>query len=178
MVAVPSPAVATPGSAAALAALLVSAVPAGFVAQPDSVGDTGPSDLAKAARDDGSPNAAVVLHSEGFVQGYQRLWEGPKSAQIIVFLYQFATPAGADRDFQRSKKGLPSTAPPGSTSFTVDGLPADKLAAMTGSAPDGSAAIVMFTTGIFNVQVVCNGTASAGLQARAVQIAQDQYQRL
>jgi hypothetical protein len=36
---------------------VISSVPVGFVAQPDAVGDTGPSDLAKAARDDGQPDA-------------------------------------------------------------------------------------------------------------------------
>jgi hypothetical protein len=37
-----------PRSFAELEALLVKTVPTGFIAQPDSVGDTGPSDLAKA----------------------------------------------------------------------------------------------------------------------------------
>ena len=68
------PAGSAPHSFAALEALVISSVPVGFVAQPDAVGDTGPSDLAKAARDDGQPDALQALRAEGFVRGYQRLW--------------------------------------------------------------------------------------------------------
>jgi len=167
-----------PGSDAELAARLVTAVPAGFELQPDSVGDTGPSDLAKAVKDDGAPDAEQVLRSEGFVRGYQRLWAGPSGSQIIVFIYQFGTQTGANQDFQRAKSQLAGEAPPQAAAFTVDGLPADASAAIAGTSADGSAAIVLFTTGVFNVQVVGNATALDGLQERVSPIAKDQYSRL
>src|SRR5207244_8351257 len=76
-----------PASFGELAARIITKVPAGFVLQPDNVDDTGPSDLAKAIRDDGSPDAGKILRAEGFVRGYQQLWIDAQGAQIIVFLY-------------------------------------------------------------------------------------------
>ena len=49
----------------ALAAKMIATVP-GHSLQPDSVGDTGPSDLNKAADDDGEPGARAVLVKDGF----------------------------------------------------------------------------------------------------------------
>ena len=93
----------TPTSfASVLAALLITTVPAGFVQQSDSVGDTGPSDLAKAARDDGKPDAAAVLTSDGFEAGYQRLWEDSAHTNLIVYLYVFSNPSGTANYEQRS----------------------------------------------------------------------------
>ena len=70
-----------------MAKLLITSVPSGYAQQPDSVGDTGPSDLAKAIRDDGSPDARAVLTQDGFVVGYQRLWRTADKREIIVFLF-------------------------------------------------------------------------------------------
>jgi hypothetical protein len=67
-----------------LSQLLITAGPSGFAQQPDSTGDTGPSDLAKAARDDGKPDATSVLKKDGFVAGYQRLWADPKGGTYVV----------------------------------------------------------------------------------------------
>src|SRR5690349_16272224 len=93
----PSP---SPTSVAdALGAKLVAAVPQGFVVQADSVGQTGPSDLAKAVRDDGGANAQAQLTTDGFVAGYQRLWKSTDGSIIVVYLYQFKTQAGAT-DYQ------------------------------------------------------------------------------
>jgi hypothetical protein len=173
-----SSAAAVPNSDRELEALLVATVPGGFVLQPDDVGDTGPSDLAKAVRDDPAPETEQALQDEGFVRGYQRLWIGPADAEIIVFVYQFATPAGAEADFDRSKGVLTDGSLPGATSFAVDGIPAAQSAAAAGSEQDVSAAAVQFHTGVFNVQVVCNGILPQGLQPRASSIAKDQFTRL
>src|SRR6478672_4401036 len=78
-----------PTSFKELQARVVAKAPDGFVAQTAGVYDTGPTDLAKAVKDDGAPNAHKLLRSEGFVRGYQRIWKGPEHAGIIVFLYQF-----------------------------------------------------------------------------------------
>jgi len=172
------PAPVGPTSDRELEALLVTAVPARFALQPDDVGDTGPSDLAKAIRDDPTPGTEEALRSEGFVRGYQRYWAGPSDAELVVFVYQFETPAGATADFLRGKGVLSAGMPRGSTPFTVDGIPAGDSRGIIGSSPDMSVAIVQFTTGVFNVQVTCNGPAAAGLQERASTIAKDQYDRL
>jgi len=158
---------------------LITRVPAGFVRQPDSAGDTGPSDLAKAIRDDGAPDAASALRSAGFVRGYQRLWEGPQQAQIIVFVYEFGLATGAARSFARDKRMLKTEAPVGARAFTVAGLPPTDSAATQGTSPSGgSAAVVLFRTGVYDVQVVCNGPSLSGLRARVVAIALDQLRRL
>jgi hypothetical protein len=167
-----------PASIEELEARLVALVPGEFTLQPDDVGDTGPSDLAKAVRDYGSPGAEQALRSEGFVRGYQRLWIGPGDAEIIVFLYQFETPAGADAHFERARANLTAVAPPGATTFIVNGIPPSQSMTVAGSSTDLSAAIVLFASGVFNVQVVCNGPELTDLQARASAVAKDQYDRL
>jgi hypothetical protein len=166
---------AAPASIEELEARVVAVVPDGFTVQPDDVGDTGPSDLAKAVRDDGLPGAEQALRSSGFVRGYQRLWIGPGDAEIIVIVYQFGSSAGADAYFQRGKANLTAVAPPGATPFTVEGIPPSKSTAVVGSSEDLAAAIVLFTSGVFIVQVVCNGPAVTGLQACASAIAKDQH---
>jgi|GEM_PF-6519726 len=170
--------VAPPASNVELASRLVTVIPSGFVVQPDQVGDTGPSDLAKAARDDGAPGAGQALRSEGFVRGYQRLWTGPADAQIILIVYQFATPAGAAADFQRGTPKLTSLVTTGVAPFTVDGLPPGQSAAIAGTSEGISAAAVLFTTSVFVVEVTCNGPTPSGLRERASTIARDQYGRL
>jgi len=167
-----------PRSDQELEARLVTAVPEGFIPQPDDVGDTGPSDLAKAVRDDGTPGAEQALQADGFVRGYQRLWVGPDGAEVIVILYQFANPAGATAYFGRAK--AQSTDPPaaGAAPFTVSGLPPGQSSAAAGTSGDTSAAFIVFTTGVFTGRVVCNGPALAGLQERATAVATDQYRRL
>jgi hypothetical protein len=146
--------------------------------QPDQVGDTGPSDLAKAVRDDGTPGAEQALRSEGFVEGYLRQWVGPARADITVFVYQFATAAGSQADFQRGTVNLANQSPPGATPFTVDGLPTAQSNGLIGSSPNLSAAVVTFTSGVFLAEVVCDGPALAGLQDCASAIAKDQFSRL
>lgn len=167
-----------PASDQELEALLVSTVPGGFVQQTDDVGDTGPSDLAKAVRDDPTEDGEQALRDEGFVRGYQRLWLGPADAEIIVFLYQFETPAGAQADFDRTKGFLSADSLPGATTFTVDGIPATQSAGIAASAPTAAAAVVQFHTGVYNVQIVGNGPVLPGLQARVSSIAKDQLARL
>lgn len=102
-----NPPVAETSQTRALAAKLIAAVP-GYALQPNSVGDTGPSDLDKAVRDDGGPNARKELTSDHFVAGYQKLFLPPdKGRYVIFFVYQFADAAGATRYLQSSvKQGL------------------------------------------------------------------------
>jgi hypothetical protein len=169
---------AAPASDAELEARIVTKVPSDFVEQPPEAFDTGPSDLAKAIKDDGAPNAAKVLRAERFVRGYQRIWIGPSHAQIIVFVYQFASRVGARQDFARSMRDYDSKPPPGAHKFVMPGLPATQAFGVAGSFKDSAAALVFFTTGVFDVQINCNAPTSAGLQARAIAIAKVQLRRL
>jgi hypothetical protein len=169
---------AAPRNVAELEARIVSRVPSGFVEQPPTAYKTGPSDLAKAIKDDGEPNAGKLLRAEKFVRGYQRIWIGPEHDQIIVFVYQFESNVGARQDFARSTRRFSSKPPPGGHKFAMPGLPAGQALGIAGSDKNAAAAIVYFTTGVFNVQVNCNGTRLDGLQARALAIAKDQLRRL
>jgi hypothetical protein len=168
---------AAPRNVAELEARIVAKVPSGFVEQSPPAYGTGPSDLAKAIKDDGEPNAGKVLRSEKFVRGYQRIWIGPEHDQIIVFVYQFEV-NGARQDFARSTRRFNSKPPPGGHKFAMPGLPPEQALGIAGADKNAAAAIVYFTTGVFNVQVNCNGSRLAGLQARAIAIAQDQLRRL
>lgn len=69
----------------------------GFAQQPDEVGDTGPSDLAKAVRDDGQPDAEPTLQGDGFRAGYQRLWLNDADEELVLFVYEFCKPDGTRR---------------------------------------------------------------------------------
>jgi hypothetical protein len=168
---------AAPSNFAELEARIVSKAPRDFVRQADDVGDTGPSDLAKAARDEGAKNGNV-LRSEEFVRGYQRLWVGPSHAQIVVFVYQFGSRAGARRNYARAIKGSDTKPPAGVHKFAVPFLPASQAIGVAGTDKDGSAAGIDFTSGVFTVEIVCNGPTLAGLQTRALAIAKDQLRRL
>ena len=172
------PPVSPSAGAAALASKLTVAVPAGYVQQPDSVGDTGPSDLAKAARDDGQPDATQALTADGFVAGYQRLWQKGDN-QIVDFLYQFSAPSGAGAYLQRSladlARGENGVTP---SRFAVGGVPG--AAGFSESAPasngGGSAFVVVFAKGPYLAQVVVSGPdASAGA---VTSLASQQYGRL
>ncbi len=69
----------------------------GFTQQADDVGDTGPSDLAKAILDDGEPDAERVLNETGFRAGYQRLWEDGAGDEVLVVVSEFCNEDGAER---------------------------------------------------------------------------------
>jgi hypothetical protein len=107
-----------------LGALMPTTVPSGFTLQPDDVGDTGPSDLEKAVRDDGDAGARVVLTHAGFVRGFQRLWAASDSEdENILFLYQFRDTAGAREYLDRSRAMLGSGGQPAPVAFAVPQIP-------------------------------------------------------
>jgi hypothetical protein len=167
-----------PTSFKELEARIVTKVPTGFVAQSPDAYDTGPSNLAKAIRDDNAPDSGKILRSQRFVRGYQRIWIGPEHAQIIVFLYQFESNIGARQHFERYTRAFHSKPPPGSNKFAIPGVPADKAVGVAGADKDGAAAVVYFTKGVFSVEINCNGPTLPGLQARVTAIGKDQYNRL
>ena len=161
-------------AAQALARLLLNGLPPGYQQAPDSAGQTGPSDLAKAADDDGGPAAKQVLMFDQFVAGYQRMWTRGNS-QIIEFLYEFGTPRGAVAYGERQLAG-DATAPSGDqlTPFAVPNIPGARGFAISGS--DGPADVVLFTRAGFLVQIVINGTDASA--PAAATLAAEQYNRL
>jgi hypothetical protein len=147
---------------AALEPLVAVDVPAGFVQQTDDVGDTGPSDLDKAVRDDGDPNARAELIDVGFRRGYQRLWVNDQHDELIVFLYEYCDGAGA----KKYRDGnLDAFEGEGLSRFDTSTF-ADAVG-FSGADNEASAAIVSAVSGRYGVQVVVNGApddALTGLQ--------------
>ena len=122
--------------------------------------------------------------AEGFVRGYQQLWIKAQKSQIIVFLYQFKTNAGARRDFGRTVEHFRSKPPAGLhlRAFTLHGLPSGQSLGVAVSDKTGSAALVFFTTGVFNVEIDANDAQANSplppLQRLGTTLAQDQLSRL
>jgi hypothetical protein len=175
---VASPATSGSTSFAALEAKLLTATPAGFVVQPDAVFGTGPSDLAKAIRDDRQPDAARVLTNDQFLQGYQRLWLNQAQDQVIVFLYQFGSPTGAAAYYQRNVRLLDQRLPRGSQHIATTPLPPRDSLGLTGTVRGRSFAVVLAHTGSMIMQVVCNATTRTDLRQRARDLATEQFNRL
>ena len=157
--------------AASLEQFLIADVPAGFVRQADDVGDTGPSDLEKAIRDDGEDDARAVLTKAGFLAGYQRLWVNAADDELIVFLYQFKDGAGAGSYQDRTLAGAEDA-----TAFNVAGVPSAKGLQHVDSELASTA--VFYTKGPYLVQIISNASAPAGQTDVVTRLAAAQYQRL
>jgi hypothetical protein len=158
--------------------LLISDVPPRFALQPDSVGDTGPSDLAKAIRDDGGGDAGRVLRHDKFVRGYQRLWQSAGGDQVILFLYQFATSTGARAYYRHSVRVITAAAPRPVRRFRVRGLPSSGSTSFADSNNGRSFALTNATTGPYAMEIVCNARSAAGLRALLIPLVQEQFGRL
>jgi len=170
----------SPGAADPLEALLVTSLPDGFEFVPDDVASTGPSDLAKAAHDDGGPDAEAVLTAAGFVHGYQRAWQSSdQKTLVIVFLYQFSAAEGAVSYRDRTIATLGADTTLEATEFTVAGVPDAtgwSLKYLTGSVD--YAASVLCNNGGYLVYVMVVGGTDPDNRALAAQLAVDQYGRL
>jgi hypothetical protein len=167
----------TPTSFAELEGHLLAKAPSGFVQQPDTVDDTGPTDLARAAREEGAADDGV-LRAEGFVRGFRRLWIGPEHAQILISVYQFETPAGARKNFARFKRASDTKPPPGAHKFAIPFLGPSQAVGFAGTAQGDSAAAAVYVNGVFGVQVICNGPRLPELQRRAIAVAKAQFLEL
>jgi hypothetical protein len=164
-------------------------VPAGYDRQADDVGETGPSDLEKAADDDGEDDAHAFLEQHGFVVGYQRLWakgiakdaDGEPNfdaaQEIVLFLYVFRDDAGAKATLDRYvgfvEEGIDGEGHP----FDVPEI-AGARGWAGGSDDDGQASLVMFTKGRYLVQVVRAGSGADADVDLVRSLARDQYGRL
>ena len=162
---------ATPATEALVARLLAQ-LPPGYEQEPDSVGDTGPSDFEKAVRDDGGPDARQVLQADGFVAGYQRLWTKGEESTVIDFVYQFSGPPGAAHYLERT---MATFTDEGTTSeLAVPGVPGAKGIRI--AEDDEHTAVVFLTRGPFLAQIVVIGRDA--MTDVPVELARQQYDRL
>jgi len=135
---------------AELEALLADEVPAGFEAQADDVGETGPSDLAKAARDDGLDDATEVLTELEFRRGYQRLWLNEAGEQMILFVYEFCDEQGPAGYGERAAELLTTTS--GFDEMEVTGI--EGASGFAQENAEGAIVAVTAPTGGYHVQAV------------------------
>ncbi len=170
----------------AVAALMIETIP-GFTLQPDSVGDTGPSDLDKAADDDGGGAAKAELKELGFVAGYQRLFlDAEKQVTIVLFLYQFDDANGAKAYATRWLTGLgDSDAQQGITVTGPDPVPGLDDASMVSTSDDAghSMQAVILTRGTYVAYVLVQATpdfaqGAAASDPNAAELAAQQAERL
>jgi hypothetical protein len=159
--------------------LILVTAPDPFVREPDSAADTGPTDLKKAATDDVlSPDAHDALVNAGFVRGYQRQWASSStvSQNLFIFLYEFATPQGAQTYVQHWRGailGANEGAVPAPFTPIVPG--SFGLAAKDAS---GSSAVVMYAKGNMAVEVSATGVPNIDQTGPANAAALAQYQLL
>jgi hypothetical protein len=160
-----------------LAKALNIAAPDGYMLQPDQVGDTGPSDIEKASRDDGRNDAKEFLTRTRFVRGYQRMWSRSETDDFIVYLYQFADHTGA-LEYTNRLAADAATQTSGVTigQFDVPGI--GGAVGVNSSDPAFASSSVTFVKGPYSVQVVANGSTPTGLQPLAIAVAEEQYSRL
>lgn len=164
-------------SMAELSKALEISVPDGYVLQPDEVGDTGPSDLEKAVRDDGEEDARDVLTRTRFVRGYQRMWSRSEDDEIIAYVYQFADNAGAVEYTNRlTADSGAQTAGVTIEKFTVSSI--NGSVGVNGSDPGFATSSVTFVKGPYSVQMVVNAASPTGLQSLVTALAEEQYSRL
>jgi hypothetical protein len=153
-------------------------VPEGYERTPDSVGDTGPSDLEKAVRDDGAADAREILTKTRFVRGYQRMWTGAaKEDEIAAYVYQFADRAGALEYTNRLNAGLLAPA----EGVTVSPFDVANIEAAVGVnivEPNFASSSVTFVKGPYSVQMVVSSASPTGLESLAAAMAEEQYSRL
>lgn len=164
-----------------LASLMITAVPSGYAQQIDTVADTGPTDLAKAARDDINPNARRALLVTGFVRGYQRLWSGLDptggQGQNLMYLYEFQSPVGAAGYAERWRLNeLANASSVRPSEFEPAYMPGS--AGIRVQDKTGSTGIVIFSKGVYAVRAIVNGFSQENPSGAVTQLALAEYLRL
>ncbi|MDP9335795.1 MAG: hypothetical protein M3Q30_21160 [Actinomycetota bacterium] len=166
-----------PEGFATLAARMLTNVPRGLALQPDKIADTGATNLDKAIQDAVAPNAAEVLRGAGFVAGYQRSWAGADLAQHdVVFLYQFASAAGAAR-YVTDRVSELEAANAGLTISRFAVLIAGAVG-LHSEGPDSSFGVVVFSKGVYAVEALSTDASKDDQSLAAAALAEAQNQRL
>jgi hypothetical protein len=151
--------------------------PEGYMLQPDQVGDTGPSDIVKASRDDGGDDAQEFLARTGFLRGYQRMWSRSESDDFVIYLYQFGDSAGAAEYDKRLTTDATAPTPDVTLSqYLISSI--NGALGVNAQAKTFATSSVTFVKGPYSVQVVVSGTTLTGLQPLATALAEEQYSRL
>jgi hypothetical protein len=155
---------------------MLTSVPRGLVLDSDQEADTGATNLAKAIQDAVAPDAATVLKGAGFVAGYQRSWADADQVQHdVVFLYQFATPAGAARYVTSRVSELESVNSQQLSPFSVLIAGAVGLHNETANSSFG---VVVAPKGVYVVEAVSTDASTLNQSLNAVALANAQLQRL
>jgi hypothetical protein len=166
-----------PSGYATLASLLLTNVPRGLTLQPDKIADTGATNIDKAIQDAVAPNAAQVLRGAGFTAGYQRSWASADLAQHdVIFLYQFASAAGAARYATDRVSELEAA----NAALTI-GRFAVLIAGAVGlhsESPDSSFGVVVFSKGVYAVEALSTDASKNDQSLAAAALAGAQNQRL
>jgi hypothetical protein len=155
---------------AKVADLILNDAGPGFLVQPDAIADTGPTKIGKAANDDLSPDARKLLTATKFVDGYQRQWvnNGPDGTNNndFIFLYEFATPGGAELWAQHWLQTYENTPHPGAalSTFSPSEIPG-AMGLSSSNKKSGSTGIVIFSKGNYAVQVIVNSVNLNGADA-------------
>jgi hypothetical protein len=160
-----------------LAALMLTSVPRGLALEPDKDADTGATNLAKAIQDAVAADAATVLQGAGFVAGYQRSWaDADQTQHDTVFLYQFATPAGASKYVAGRVAELNSV----NAALQLSAFPVLIAGAvgLHGESATSSFGVVVFPKGVYVVEAVSTDASPQNQSINAVALASAQLQRL
>ena len=157
----------------ALGQMLIPSID-GFTLQPHDVGDTGPSDLDKAADDDGRPDAEERLTREGFVVGYQSFFTSPDGVYVVLFLYEFDSRVGAWSEFDYFAREM-TRGNYGAVALTVPGVPG--AFGVENQDDANHFEWVQFAHGPYWVLVQAQGPLEVDLPS-AADLAAEQYQRL
>jgi len=164
----------------ALEPLVLEEAPSGYGRKPDTLADTGFTDLNKAVRDDAlsaEADARQALVSAGFLRGYQRQWSTePAVSQNFMYVYQFATPEGAAQYLSHwTATATAGASRAGPLPFTPTvpgwiGLKADDAL--------GSSGVVLFSKGPYAVQAVSTGAPGIDQADPTTTLAFAQFARL
>jgi hypothetical protein len=163
-----------PTSPAALAALLIDEVPAGYVRQSDADFGTGPQSLAQAATDDGSSGAKAALISSHYLRGYQRLWQAKSGAQILVILNQFQSPTGVSSYIKRAETTFKAHPLVHLKTFTSSGLGTG----FTFTEGKNSFGLMFIAAGPIFAIIHVSAPGAVNLEDEVVSVARKQYARL
>ena len=157
-----------------VAGLILKTVPSGLSMVPDLVSDSGPTNLAKAQRDEASDGGRVQLTLSKFVAGYQREWASlDGSEQNTIFLYRFATAAGAAAyalNRARELNAFPSDGP-----IKTFNVPMPGGVGLHSESKSNSFGAVVYSKGLYSVQAVSTDGIDADQSLAAVTLAQAQF---
>lgn len=153
--------------------------PPGYELQPDTAGNTGPADLAKAQRQTDTPEDAKQLQTDGFVVGYQEVFTKGDQDQVIVFVYQFATPEGANHTCATASSSVVAKANSQGITVTSTSVAVPGAVAAKGEGVGRSITAVDFSRGVYCGRIVVTGpSASPPPDDLAGTLAVQQYEQL